>query len=100
MSFGKGFHLLLSMPLNLNATQVTYHLVAPDNHLDHKNASLDSMTIYPKLDQALPHWTLDQWNEMPYKYTFALCFPFHLLDGDATQASNLHHNIMLNNGHP
>jgi hypothetical protein len=43
------------MPLDLNATQVTYHLVALDNHLDHKNVSLDSMTIYPKLDQALPY---------------------------------------------
>jgi len=78
------FSWLLSTPLDLNATRVRSLLVAQDNHLVHKKAPLDSMAIYSKPGQALLYTTLDQWNEMSYKYTFTLQIPFYLHVGDAT----------------
>jgi hypothetical protein len=43
------------------------------------------MAIYPKPGQALFYSTIDQQNEMPYKYTFAFHIPFDLHLHDATQ---------------
>ena len=58
--------------------------MALDNHLVHKKATLDSMAIYPKPGQTLLYLTHDRWNEMPYKYTFALHNLFYRHVGDAT----------------
>jgi hypothetical protein len=74
----KGVHLLLSTALNLNAPWVKSHLVVLDNRLANQNTPLDNTTIYPKLDQALLYSSLNWWNEMAYKYTFALHVLFHL----------------------
>ena len=52
--------------------------MALDNRLANQNAPLDNTTIYPKLDQAHLYSSLNWWNEMPYKYTFALHVLFHL----------------------
>jgi len=53
--------------------------VTLDDRYANKFAPLDSTAIYPKLGQALLYSTFDWWNEMPYKYTFVLHIPFHLL---------------------
>ena len=60
-----------------------------DAKLDHSSGTrwpickkvclLDSTTIYPKTGHALLYTTFDRWDQMTYKYTFALRILFHLL---------------------
>jgi hypothetical protein len=86
----KGFHLVLSMPLDLSATRVKSLLVELDNCLAHKKALIASATICSKPGQALLYSNLVQCNEMPYKIPLPCAHHFISLVGDAAQTSNLH----------
>jgi hypothetical protein len=60
------------------------------NQINHtkKFAPLDSTAIYPKPGHALLYTTFDRWNEMPYKYIFALRIPFYLLQCRCNTCTN------------
>jgi hypothetical protein len=64
------------------------HLVALDNHCNLKIFPLYSTVIYPKSGLFLLYSTIDRWNEMPYKYTFALRISFHLLQCRCNTCTN------------
>ena len=85
--FSKDFHLLLTTPLDLNATRVRPHLVALDNRLAHKKNPSDSI-INP-----IKHFsTQPLTGEMKYPTNLSLPCAFLFISArDATQASNPHH---------